>query len=88
MAQPVRETFPVYVWLDSEGRLVQLEASATIEREPPSPSPAQAALANLLPTTVSVKLDLDDFGVPVKLEVPAAAEVARLPLSRLQAGLL
>ncbi|HXW78203.1 MAG TPA: hypothetical protein VEJ84_01825, partial [Acidimicrobiales bacterium] len=83
LARPVPKIFPIDIWLDSEGRLIQLAASATLGEEPPSPSPAQAALANSLPTTVSVQLDLGDFGAPVKLDVPAAAEVARWPLSRL-----
>ena len=88
LAEPVEQQFPVDIWLDGEGRLVQLTASATLEKEPALPSPAQAALANLLPTTVRVKLDLRDFGAPIKLQVPPAPEVARVPLARLQAGLL
>ena len=88
LAEPVEQQFPVDIWLDGEGRLVQLTASATLEKEPALPTPAQAALANLLPTTVRVTLDLRDFGAPIKLQIPPAPEVARIPLARLQAGLL
>jgi hypothetical protein len=87
IVEPFPKIFPIDVWLDGEGRLVQLAASATLRKEPSAPTPAQAALANSLPTTVSVTFDLADFGTPVKFELPAAADVARLPLSRVEAGL-
>jgi hypothetical protein len=88
VATPVPRFFPVDVWVDHQGRLVQLEASATLKREPPVPSAAQAALANQLPSTLTVRLDLDGFGEPVDLDLPAPPEVAQVPVSQLQAGLL
>lgn len=88
LPHPSKASLPVYVWLDNRGRAVQLTASATLETEPASPSPFQAALANQLPATVSVRLDLGNFGEAVRLVPPVAAEVARVPLSELQAGLL
>ncbi len=88
VASPKLKYFRVDVWLDREGRVVQLEASTALDREPVSPSPAQAALANQLPTTLTVRLELAGFGQPMDLDLPVAADVARMPLSRLQAGLL
>jgi hypothetical protein len=88
VASPSLKYFQVDVWVDRQGRLVQLEASATLKREPPVPSAAQAALANQLPSTLTVRLDLDGFGQPVDVDLPAAWDVARVPLSQLQAGLL
>jgi hypothetical protein len=37
---------------------------------------------------LTIRLDLDGFGQPVELDLPAAPEVARVPVSQLQAGLL
>ncbi len=88
VASPRLRYFRVDVWLDREGRVVRLEASTALDREPVSPSPAQAALANQLPTTLTVRVDLAGFGQPMDLDLPVAADVARMPLSRLQAGLL
>jgi hypothetical protein len=88
VASPKLRYFRVDVWLDREGRVVQLEASTALDREPVSPSPAQAALANQLPTTLTVRMDLAGFGQPMDLDLPMAADVGRMPLSRLQAGLL
>jgi hypothetical protein len=88
VASPKLKHFRVDVWLDREGRVVQIEASTTLDREPVAPSPAQAALANQLPTTLTVRVDLTGFGQPIDLDLPMAADVARMPLSQLQAGLL
>jgi hypothetical protein len=78
----------VYVWLDSAGRAVQLAASATLETEPADPSALQASLANELPATVSVRVDLGNFGERFTLEAPSPGEVSRVPVSQLQAGVL
>jgi hypothetical protein len=88
VANPRPKYFPVDVWLDHRGQVVEMEAGATLNREPRSPTPVQAALANQLPTTLTVRLELGRFGQPVDLDLPAGREVARMPLSRLQAGLL
>jgi hypothetical protein len=88
VAGPRPQSLPVDVWVDSRGRVVELEAGATLKMELPSPTPAQAALANQLPTTLTVRLELGRFGQPVDIDLPGAQEVTRMPLSRLQAGLL
>jgi hypothetical protein len=56
--------------------------------EPRFPSPAQAALANQLPTTLSVDVYLGHFGERVALVPPAAAHTNELPLSELEGGTL
>lgn len=88
LPHPGKAILPVYVWLDSAGRAVQLAASATLETEPADPSPLQAALANQLPATVSVRVDLGNFGERFTLEPPPLGEVSRVPASQLQAGVL
>jgi hypothetical protein len=88
VASPRLRYFRVEVWLDRHDRVVQLEASTTLKREPLSPSSAQSALANQLPATLTVRLDLRAFGQPMDLDLPVATQVAHMPLSRLQAGLL
>jgi hypothetical protein len=88
MAHPRPAQMPVYVWLDSRGRLVELEVSVVLGTEPLSPSPAQAALANQLPTTLSVDVYLGHFGERVALVPPAAARTNELPLSELEGGTL
>jgi hypothetical protein len=88
IAHPRPAQVPVYVWLDSRGRLVELEVSVVLGTEPRSPSPAQAALANQLPTTLSVDLYLGHFGESVALVPPAAARTNELPLSELEGGTL
>jgi len=88
VASPKLKYLRVDVWLDRQDRVVQLAASTTLDREPRSPSPAQAALANQLPTTLTVRVELGGFGQPIDIDWPVAADVARMPLSRLQAGLL
>jgi hypothetical protein len=88
LPHPGKAILPVYVWLDSQGRAVQLATSATLETEPTDPSGLQAALANQLPATVSVRVDLGDFGERFALEPPPVAEVSRVPISQLQAGVL
>jgi len=88
LPHPRQAVLPVYVWLDRHGRAVQLLTSATLETEPTKPSTLQAALANQLPASVSVRIDLRNFGERFRLEPPPVGEVARVPVSRLQAGLL
>jgi hypothetical protein len=88
LPHPGEAVLPVYVWLDSAGRAVQLAASATLETEPADPSALQAALANELPATVSVRVDLGNFGERFTLEAPPLGEVSRVPVSQLQAGVL
>jgi len=88
LPHPSEAILPVYVWLDRQGRAVQLATSATLETEPANPSSLQAALANQLPATVSVRVDLGNFGERVRLEPPPVGEVSRVPLSQLQAGVL
>jgi hypothetical protein len=79
---------PVYVWLDKQGRVLQIMASATLGTEPSVPNLFQAALANQLPATVSVRVNLGYFGERVRLAPPPSSEVALVPLARLQAGVL
>jgi hypothetical protein len=88
LPHPVQPILHVYVWLDSRGRAVQLVTSATLETEPAKPSALQAALANQLPATVSVRVDLRNFGERFSLEPPPVGEVSRVPVSQLQAGVL
>ena len=88
IAHPRPADIPVYVWLDSRGRLVELEMSVVLGTEPGSPSPAQAALANQLPTTLSVDIYLGHFGERVALAPPAAVRTNKLPLSQLEGGTL
>ena len=88
LPHPSRAVLPVYVWLNKQGRAVQLVISATLETEPAKPSALQAALANQLPATVTVRVDLRNFGERFRLARPAAAEVSRVPVSQLQAGVL
>ena len=88
IAHPRPDELPVYVWLDSRGRLVELQASVVLGTEPHSPSPAQADLANQLPTTLSVDIYLGHFGQRVVLAPPAAARTNKLPLSELEGGTL
>ena len=88
LSHPREAIFPVYVWLDKQGRAVQLVIGATLETEPANPSALQAALANQLPATVSVRVDLRNFGERFNLEPPPVGEVSRLPVSQLQAGVL
>ncbi len=85
---PGRPTSPSTFWLDSRGRLVELEVSVVIGTEPLSPSPAQAALANQLPTTLSVDIYLGHFGERLLLVPPAADRTNRLPLAELEGGTL
>ena len=88
IAHPRPAQIPVYVWVDRQSRLVKLEASVVLGTEPASPSPAQAALANQLPTTLSVVVYLGHFGEPVHLVPPLAARTNELPLSQLEGGTL
>jgi hypothetical protein len=88
IAHPRPAGLAVYVWLDSRGRLVQLQTSVVLGTEPRSPSPSQAALANQLPTTLSVNIYFGHFGEKVVLVAPAAARTNRLPLSELEGGTL
>ena len=88
LPHPSRAVLPVYVWLNKQGRAVQLVTSATLETEPANPSALQAALANQLPATVTVRVDLRNFGERFSFERPAAGEVSRVPVSQLQAGVL
>ena len=88
LPHPGKGILPVYVWLDRQGRAVQLATSATLETEPADPSALQAALANQLPATVSLRVDLGTFGERFTLEPPPTGEVSRVPVSRLQAGVL
>ena len=53
-----------------------------------SPSPAQAALANRLPTTLSVSIYLGHFGEHLRLVAPAANRTNRVPLAELEGGTL
>ncbi|MGA3217602.1 MAG: hypothetical protein ABSE77_00790 [Acidimicrobiales bacterium] len=88
IAHPRPAQIPVYVWLDNRDRLVELEAGVVLGTEPRFPSPAQAALANQLPTTLSVDVYLGHFGERVALVPPAAAHTNELPLSELEGGTL
>jgi hypothetical protein len=88
IAHPRPAHIAIYVWLDPERRLVELGMSVVLETEPGSPSPAQAALANQLPTTLSVNFYLGHFGEPLRLVPPAAARANKLPLSQLEGGTL
>lgn len=88
LPHPGKAILPVYVWLDSAGRAVQLAASSTLETEPADPSALQSALANQLPATVSVRVDLGNFGERFTLKAPPLGEVSRVPASQLQAGVL
>ncbi len=88
IAHPRPAELPIYVWLDREGRLVELAVSVVLRTEPGSPSPAQAALANQLPTSLGVNVYLGHFGEPVRLAPPAAARTNQLPLSQLEGGTL
>jgi hypothetical protein len=88
LSHPREAILPVYVWLDRQGRAVQLLIGATLETEPANPSALQAALANQLPATVSVRVDLRNFGERFNLEPPRVGEVAHVPVTQLQAGVL
>jgi hypothetical protein len=88
IAHPRPAELPVNVWLDSRGRLVELEMSVVVGTEPRSPSPAQAALANQLPATLSVNIYLGHFGERLLVVPPAAARTNRLPLAALEGGTL
>jgi len=88
LSHPREAILPVYVWLDNQGRAVQLLIGATLETEPANPSALQAALANQLPATVSVRVDLRNFGERFNLEPPRVGEVSHLPVSQLRAGVL
>jgi hypothetical protein len=88
LPHPGKGVLQVYVWLDRQGRMVQLATNATLETEPADPSALQAALANQLPATVSVRVDLGNFGERFTLEPPSPGEVSRVPVSQLQAGVL
>jgi hypothetical protein len=88
LSHPRQAILPVYVWLDRQGRAVQLLIGATLETEPANPSALQAALANQLPATVSVRVDLRNFGERFNLEPPRVGEVSHVPVSQLQAGVL
>jgi hypothetical protein len=88
IAHPRPGELPVYVWLDSHGRLVGLQMSVVLGTEPRSPTPAQADLANQLPTTLSVDIYLGHFGQRVVLAPPAAARTNKVPLSELEGGTL
>ena len=51
LPHPDRTVLPVYVWLDRQGRAVQIAASATLETEPSAPlcvtsRPRQPAAGN------------------------------------------
>jgi hypothetical protein len=88
LPHPGVKFLPIYVWLDKEGRAIQIVTSATLGTEPAAPGPFQAALANQLPTTVSVRVNLGYFGERARLVPPPSSEVALVPLSQLQAGAL
>ena len=88
ISHPRPAELPIYVWIDHEARLVELALSVVLRTEPLSPSPAQAALANQLPTTLSVNVYLGHFGEPLRLVPPAAARTKLLPLSQLEGGTL
>jgi hypothetical protein len=88
IAHPRPDELPVYVWLDSRGRLVGLQVSVVLGTEPRSPTPAQASLANQLPTTLSVNIYLGHFGLGLRPAPPAAARTNKLPLSELEGGTL
>jgi hypothetical protein len=88
LPHPGKAVLAVYVWLDRQGRAVQIATSATLETEPADPSGLQAALANQLPATVSVRVDLRNFGVRFSIQPPPVGEVSRVPVSQLEAGVL
>jgi hypothetical protein len=88
LPHPGKAVLAVYVWLDDQGQAVQLTASATLETEPAHPSALEAALANQLPATLSVRVDLGNFGERFVLKPPPLGEVSRVPVSQLEAGVL
>jgi hypothetical protein len=88
LPHPGKDVLAVRVWVDGKGQAVQLAASATLETEPAHPSALEAALANQLPATLSVRVDLGDFGERFVLRPPPLGEVSRVPVSQLRAGVL
>jgi hypothetical protein len=88
MANPRPDLMAVRVWVDSQGRLVELAMSVTLETEPVRPSAAQAAFANQLPTIVSVNVYLGQFGRRVDVAAPPKASTVAVPASQLEGGAL
>jgi len=79
-AQAVGQTVPVDVWVDAQGRLVQLTTSV-------DPGKFQAPAGTDLPGTdvpgagpVAVTVDLWNFGMPVDVTAPPADQVSALPI--------
>ena len=69
-------TIPADVWIDSEGRVRR--TTLTLDVASLGGLGGGSGAAGALPT-VTVSVDLYDFGVPVKVETPPAGEVAQLP---------
>ena len=69
-------TIPADVWIDGEGRVRR--TTLTLDVASLGGLGGGSGAAGALPT-VTVSVDLYDFGVPVKVETPPAGDVAQLP---------
>jgi hypothetical protein len=70
---------PSYVWVDSEGRLVQIVGSVRVGGRPPAAlEHLNPSMALAYPTTTTDILRLSDFGAPVRIRAPP---VQRVPYS-------
>jgi hypothetical protein len=78
-------TLPVDVWIDSQQRVVQEGFNITVDHLPSSASTAQGSqsLANELPVTVGMQLNVTRYGQPVTVTAPPASEVKQISLDQL-----
>ncbi len=67
-----RSTMPVQVWVDSQGRARQLRVQVPVS------SPSGSSSSSTTGAKVTTTIDFYDFGAPLQVTVPPAAEVYNL----------
>jgi len=77
LAQAAGQTIPVDVWIDTQGRLTQFGATVDLTRITP-PTGTGFTLPASAGRSVTVLLDLWDFGTPVSVSAPPADQVSNV----------
>jgi hypothetical protein len=94
-AQAVGQTVPVDVWVDGQGRLVQLTTSVDPTKIQAPAAAGSGAIGSGLAGSglagsgpVAVTVDLWNFGMPVVVTAPPADQVSALPIAGALRGVL
>jgi hypothetical protein len=68
-------SIPLEVYVDGQGRAARISEALSLDL----PDPATGSAATPTPGTVSVQVDLTDYGTPVQVTVPPASDVGTSP---------